>query len=417
MAADMKTCYKCKVEKEITEFHRGKNTKGVLMSTQVAVPREQVIAQNCLTNSKNPLVFPENFPRYIERGEGCLLYDKHGNKYIDYIAALGTNLLGYSNPYLNEKIKEQIDKGVLFSLSSERELDLGCAIVSICPWVEKIKILKTGNEGCLAAVRIARVHRKNHLVFSSGYHGHGNEWTSLTPPANGVPLDLHMKKLDSSVMNQICIIEPVITDIGNERIDEVTFLTKNNYVIMDETITFARFPNYTFSKQSHFEPDLIVFGKALAGGLPISVVGGKREAMDSDYFVSSTFSGDLIAIVAAIQVLNLLRNKYSLEFLFERANNFQKMFNDIEPDIISLSGYGTRSIFVSPTDYLMALFFQECLTAGILFGRSFFYGFANVEYDDHTLSICREVIRRIRKKEVTLNGRLPSTPQTMKSRR
>ena len=374
------------------------------------------IAQGALTNSKRPQVFPENYPKKITYAKDCFLYDDKKNKYFDFICALGTCLLGYSNDDISRAIMQQLCKGNLFSLASDVEEKFCEAIAPLVPFADRIKVFKTGSESCTAACVIARAHENHRLLFQQGFNGWHPEFQSLTPPSCGVPEHLFIKKLDTYVTDQIVILEPVITKLDEERL---TFLrglkSERNFIIFDETITALRFPKHTFSNEYDITPDLIILGKALGNGFPISIVAGKKEIMDNNYFTSGTFCGDTLGMIAGMKVLELLKSKYNLTELYVQANNFCTSFNQLHPDLITIEGYGTRGVFKG-NEEILALFFQEACKAGLLFGRSFFLNFSHLQYLDEILNICNAVLKVIKLGACKLEGRLPELPISAKAR-
>jgi len=164
-------------------------------------------------------------------------------------------------------------------------------------------------------------------------------------------------------------------------------------------------------------PDLIILGKALANGLSLACVGGKSEIMDSEYFVSSTYAGETMALSACKKTFEVLHGKpdYSLVELWKEGKNFSDQFNQLDPEIIRLQGYPTRGVFTGDP-MTLALFFQECCRSHILFGKSWFYNFDLIPYNEEVLLVCNEVLKKIRKKSVQLMGDLPRSPFSLKSR-
>lgn len=267
--------------------------------------------------------------------------------------------------------------------------------------------------------------RKLYMVLSEGYHGHSPEFVSLTPPANGIPphecIELLKTPLDETQIATAAavIIEPVITDFSLERVQWLQQLreicTKHDTVLIwDETITAMRFPGLSVANHTGIHPDLSVFGKALANGLPISVVGGKKEIMDSDYFISSTFAGDALAMRAAIETLKLAKS--AVANMWDYGERFQNEFNLIAPGYIRIEGYPTRGIFKAKDDLTKALFFQESCKAGILFGSTFFWCEPHAEEMNLVLSLVKTILKRMQNGEVVLEGEMPVTPFAQKQR-
>lgn len=385
------------------------------------------IHHGSLTNSKRPTCFvKEHYPSHVSKGDGCYLYDSDGKKYIDFICALGTNLVGYSNPDINDHVIKQIYKGTLYSFGSTLEVQAAEKLKELFPFVGKLRFLKTGSEAASASLRIAMAHTGRFNVLSHGYHGWDDCFVSLTPPAEGVPIQPHISKFNED-LNQIdetvaaVIIEPIITELSKERIlflQELQAKCKKTgtLLIFDEIITGFRFPKYSFSNYSGIQPDILLLGKAIGGGFPLSVVMTKKGiGEDKEWFISSTFAGDTIAIAGMMKIIDLLNSKYNLDLLWSQGEAFINSFNEIEPDIVKINGYSTRGAFVG-SDMNKAVFFQEACKAGILFGSSFWFNFTHQKVSEIVLNSCRDILSRIKNKQAHLEGTLPSTPFAQKVR-
>jgi len=378
-----------------------------------------VIAQGALTNSKRPASFIEGvYPTHLISARDCEVTDTAGNKYVDFICGMGSNLLGYGHSLVGQAVTQAFNSGATLSLSSTKEVELGEKIREIIPFVERIKILKSGSEGCTAAVRIARAFTGRERILTQGYSGWHDEFISLQPPAFGVVGKFPISKLiDISQIDDgiaAVLLEPIITDYSEEHINWLRQLraqcTKVGAVlIFDETITGLRFPNFCVANWCGVFPDMIIFGKALAGGLPISVVGGSDKIMNcTEYFISSTFAGDRVAISAAIAVITALQRNYDLTALWRSGIVFQKSFNEIIEDV-RLDGYPTRGV-LSGEPMVKAIFMQEAVRAGLLFGASWFYIFPHMEKLDGILSTLKEIAMKIKVSKPRLEGLMPKSP-------
>lgn len=379
------------------------------------------IAHGYLTNSKRPTCFV-NAPTHIVKAEGCHLWDHQGKKYLDFICGLGANLLGYGHPQVNEAIIAQIKNGYSHSLATDLEVICAEKVRSMFPFIDKLRFLKTGSDACSASLKIARAYTENKylgsdFVVSEGYHGHSDEFVSLTPPALGVPKYEDMKKITNKFSdNCIWITEPVITDYSNERFKELREKQdKSRVTIFDEIITGFRWQKHSVCKDKGFIPDIICLGKSIANGMPLSVVGGKRDVMEcAEYFVSSTYAGETLSLAAAIKTMELLQTKYSISDLWLKGEYFYDKFNSISQDL-KLVGYPTRGVFQGD-DLTKALFFQESCKAGILFGSSFFINFPLVEHFDLVLNTVSDIFTRIKTGLVKLEGPMPTSPFAQKVR-
>ncbi len=398
---------------------------------------KELIAQGALTNSKRPETFVEGvYPTHLHRGEGCYVWDCEGKKYFDFITGLGCNLLGYAQEDVDRAIMQRLKLGATLSLGTQEELTLAQKIKTLFPFIDCMRFLKTGSEACSAALRIARAFTGKDMIYSNGYHGWHDEFISMTPPALGVPrlhgarpiMDasderiLHVLQNDTSWKNDgegilaAIIIEPVGTDYSLDRIAWLKELrrlcTKRGVLlIFDEVITGFRFQNYAVSKTLEVEPDLIILGKAIANGMPLSVVGGKKAVMNcAEYFVSSTFAGETLSLVAASKTLELLRTpKYNLSDLWQKGEKWLGLFNSLWPEKIRIEGYPTRGRFVGDP-VVKALFFQESIDSGMLFGPSWFFNFPLAEKSEITLSAVKDIICKIKSGRVHLRGKMPRSP-------
>lgn len=386
------------------------------------------IAQGALTNSKRPSCHIMGvYPTHLERGQGCHVWDTSGKRYIDFICGLGSNLLGHGHPEIEEAAVRGFRRGSTLSLGSPLEVEYAERLQAAFPGViERIKVLKTGTEACAAAIRIARAATGRKNVLSHGYHGWTDEFVSLTPPAHGVPRTFeHIGTLDN--LEQIdedtaaVIIEPVLVDASETRLEFLRALRAKctetgALLVFDEIVTGFRFPMLSVSNWSRIQPDLILLGKAIGGGLPISVVGGREKVMNaSEYFVSSTFAGDMVALSAALKVLDLVKDKYPMDLLWSQGARFFQTFNVLWPDAIKIKGYATRGVFDGNKDAI-DLFRQEACKAGILFGSSVFFSFPHAFVTDQVLSTCQDIMLRIKTGSVRLEGEPSQSPFAQKVR-
>jgi glutamate-1-semialdehyde aminotransferase len=387
---------------------------------------QSCIAQGALTNSKHPkMLIYGLYPSHIKYGHGSYLYDEHDNKYLDFICGLGANFVGYGNDLLNRELQKTLYGGYSHSLPTFHEVECAEALKSIFIFVDRWKFLKTGGDACLAAVRIARASSKKTLLLSEGYHGFGDMFTSLVPPHKGVPDDPNVEKLDPLLSEEqisraaAVIVEPVITDDGRERIEWLKKLrelcTKHETVlIFDEVITGFRYKNFGVSNSYGITPDLVCIGKAMANGMPLAAVGGKAALMDDpEYFISSTYAGEVLSLVACKKVLELLTKNpdYDIKRLWSMGEEFKNSFNKIMHDV-KIEGYGTRGIFTGEPEKI-ALFFQEMAKVNILFCKSWFYNFGHIPHQDNVLDCISTVADKMRAGTVKLEYPLPQSPFSM----
>ena len=264
-------------------------------------------------------------PSYMERGEGCYIYDVDGNKFIDFMCALGPITVGYNNLDVNDAVIKQVGKFASGSLQSELEVELAEEICKIIPCAEMVRFVKNGGDATTAAIRLARAFTSRDIVLMSGYHGM-HDW-SIGASANnkGVPKavseltinfeynnveDLEKKLQENEVA--AVILEPIQSNGPKEGYLETVKELAHRYgaiLIFDEVVSGFHYALGGAQEMFNVTPDLVAFGKGIANGYPISAVAGRKdllEQIENGVFVSTTFGGDSIAMAAALATLKIL---------------------------------------------------------------------------------------------------------------
>lgn len=278
-----------------------------------------------------------NAPIFIEKGEGCYLYDVDGNEFIDFVCALGPITIGYNIKEVNNAIIEQLNNGISFSLQHEVELKLAKKLINIIPCAEKVRFLKNGGDATTAAIRLARAFTGRDMIALSGYHGM-HDWSIGASENNrGVPSEVSkltktfdyndinsLKKLFEEYPNQIAavILEPIQANgPKNGFLNEVKEITHENgaILIFDEVVSGFRYALGGASELYGVVPDLAAFGKGMGNGLPISAVAGKYELMElieEGVFVSTTFGGETLSLAGSLAVLDILEKNNVFEHIW-----------------------------------------------------------------------------------------------------
>ena len=384
---------------------------------------DSCIAQGALTNSKHRnMLIRGVYPTHVSRGHGCYLYDTDEIKYLDYICGLGANFLGYGAEKVNKAIVTALYGGYSHSLPTTQEVITAEKLKEIFPFVDRWKFLKSGSEACAASIKFARAATGRTNIISHGYHGIADMFVSLTEPHTGVPSDPNIFKYtaleDVNEQTAAVIIEPVIADDTPENVQWLKDLRARcdkvgAMLIFDEVITGFRYKKYAVSNCYGITPDLIVIGKAMANGMPLAAVGGKARIMDdTQVFVSSTYAGERLSLVACNAVCDaLLRDsEYNLNHLWQEGQDFIDKFNAF-PGKVKLKGYPTRGIVDGPeTD--VALFMGEMAKAKILFHKSWFYTWGHIAEKDSTLEISRIVKQQI-EDGLEMKYPMPESPFSM----
>lgn len=285
-------------------------------------------------------------PVFIKRAEGAYLYDEDGNKYIDYINSWGPMILGHSYPPLVRAIKEKVEDSTSFGAPTEIEIHVAELIKSMAPNIDMVRMVNSGTEACMSAVRLARGYTKRNkfIKFEGCYHGHADAFLvkagsgvaaleiqavpgvtegvamdTLTAPYNNINA---VNALVSKYPGEIAaiIIEPVAGNMGCI-LPEPGFLkaireicTKENIIlIFDEVMTGFRLAAGGAQQLLNIDADLVTFGKVIGGGMPVGAFGGKKEIMlhiapVGKVYQAGTLSGNPIAMIAGYTLLKALKD-------------------------------------------------------------------------------------------------------------
>lgn len=323
----------------------------------------EIVPTASQTFSKSYLQYPEKCsPLFIEKGKGTYVWDIDGNKFLDIVSGLMSNILGYNDEFVSDAIKSQLNKGISFSLPTELEYKLAKLLVDIIPCAEMVRFGKTGTDVTSAAIRLARAFTKRDRVLVCGYHGWQDWYIGTTSRNRGVPsivanlsdtvayndLNTLEEKLKTNEYAAF-ILEPTNIERPNPGyLEAVRTLTKKHdtVLIFDEVVTGFHFALGGAQEYFNITPDLACFGKGLGNGMPISAVVGKKEIMRlmDDIFFSGTFGGEALSIAAGISVIEKLKSEPVIEHLW---NFGEKLSNSVEniifelglTNIIKVNGY------------------------------------------------------------------------------
>ncbi|WP_339687045.1 glutamate-1-semialdehyde 2,1-aminomutase [Gimesia maris] len=284
-------------------------------------------------------------PVVIDRGEGQYLFDIDGNRYIDLVGSWGPHILGHLHPRVMPRIEEALKKGTSFGAPTLVETELAELVADLVPCVEKVRMVNSGTEAGMSAIRLARGYtgRDKIIKFAGCYHGHvdsllvqagSGALTLGTPSSPGVPQGCtadtlvleyndieQLKETFMQMGDQIAavILEPVVGNMGVvlpepgflETVREVC--TQHGSVfIMDEVMTGFRVALGGAQQRFEIMPDICMLGKVIGGGMPVGAYGGKAEIMDvispvGSVYQAGTLSGNPIAMASGIATLECLR--------------------------------------------------------------------------------------------------------------
>lgn len=292
----------------------------------------ELIPGGSQTNSKRPQGYaPGVFPAYVERGKGCRVWDVDGNEYIDYILALGPISLGYCYDAVDDAVREQLAKGMIFGLLTELEVDAAQAVCDMVPCAEMVRFLKGGSEVTSAAARIARAYTGKELILNSGYRGWGDTWSAQVEPPSGRGIPECLRAMvkgfprdDLTALRRLLTnykdhVAAVFVDVAsataapNEVVQGMRELCDEFGVLLcfDEIVTGFRLAPGGAQEYYGVTPDLACFAKGIANGMPIACVCGKREVMQiaADLVISVTYGGECLSLAAVIAALNEYRTQ------------------------------------------------------------------------------------------------------------
>lgn len=357
------------------------------------------------------------YPTHAAEASRCYLIDSDGHRYIDFIGALGAISLGYGNEKVTEAACRQARKGASFSLPHTIEVEVAEILNNLIPTGEKWRFFKNGRDTSDAAVRVARLYTKRDYIYSNGYHGSSDLWTSLTPPALGVKDEFRIRSFrDLSEINwhdaAAVIIEAIALDDSLEYQEWLKKLRHECKIhgtlfIADEIITGFRHPRWTVSNAWGLDPDIILLGKGMANGYPLSAMGGKKEVIDcGEWFFSTTFSGEAVSLAACKATIEELATK-SFDDLIFYGKRLQAKLNTLI-DGVHFEGYGTRCM-LNVSHPNTQLLMQEACRSRILFGKAFFFNFSHLEenVEKIVMSTLEPIADKIKSGRMKLDGLPP----------
>ncbi len=336
----------------------------------------------CRSVDKNPL--------FIQKGSGPRIFDVDGNSYIDYVGSWGPLILGHCAPLVNSEIIEVLKRGTSFGAPVDLEIELAELVVEMVPSVDMVRMVNSGTEAAMSAVRLARGYTKRDMVvkFDGCYHGHsdillvdaGSGVATLNIPGSpGIPADVTANTLSvpyndiekfEDIMDRYnekiacVIVEPVAGNMGCV-LPKPDFLNAlrdktSQYgavLIFDEVMTGFRVDKSCAQGYFNISPDLSCFGKIIGGGLPVGAFGGKREIMEhlapvGSVYQAGTLSGNPVAMTAGIAALKQLKED---SFYKTLAIKTETLANGIKKAAVDAG----IKIFVSHICGMFGVFFTE----------------------------------------------------------
>ncbi|TDJ49774.1 MAG: glutamate-1-semialdehyde-2,1-aminomutase [Nitrospina sp.] len=388
-------------------------------------------------------------PIFIKKASGVTVTDADGNEFIDYVASWGPLIFGHAHPRIVKAIQRQAELGTSYGASTELEIILAQKVVDAVSSIDTVRMVSSGTEAVMSAIRLARGYtgRDKIVKFEGCYHGHGDSLlvkagsglASLgIPDCPGIVADLAKNTLTLPYNNQdsveklfaregdevaCLIVEPVAGNMGVvppqmgflQSLREVT-AKHGALLIFDEVITGFRVAFGGAQQRYGIVPDLTCLGKIIGGGLPVGAYGGRRDIMDTvaptgSVYQAGTLSGNPLATIAGIEMLNLLSEQGVYENLDAKSKKLCAGFKD-NADALGISTRFTRvgsmfsmfftdqeivdfeSVKASDTEFFKR-YFNAMLEAGIYIAPSQFEaGFMSALHSDQDIQKTIEANRK-----------------------
>lgn len=388
-------------------------------------------------------------PRFIERAKGAYMWDAEGKRYIDYVGSWGPMILGHNHPAVVKAVHEAVDRGLSFGAVTEGEIDIAEEIVRIMPNIEQVRLVSSGTEAGMSAIRLARgfTGRNKIVKFEGCYHGHSDSLlvkagsgmlTFGNPSSAGVPADLTQHTLVLEYNNPqaledafrqwgdeiACVIVEAVAGNMNmvpgtqEFIDTMRALcTKHGaLLIVDEVMTGFRVALHGAQSLYKVVPDITMLGKVIGGGMPVAAFGGRRDVMQKiapvgPVYQAGTLSGNPVAVASGLATLREIQKPGFYEELSRKAQRLTEGLNaaarEAGVDFCSRSLGGMLGLFflkqlpqgfadvMKADPQIFGRFFHAMLDRGVYLAPSIFEaGFISAAHTDEdidaTIAAARE---------------------------
>lgn len=319
-------------------------------------------------------------PLFIEKAKGSHIIDVDGNDYLDYVLSWGPGILGHANDTVIDAVKNACENGLTYGAPTEKEVILADLITESMPSMEMVRLVSSGTEAVMSAIRVARGYTKRDKIvkFKGCYHGHSDGLlvkagsallTTAVPDSAGVPASYtehtliasyndkdSVKELFEKYGEQIAavIVEPVAANMGvvlpqDGFLAYLREVTKeyDSLLIFDEVITGYRLSYGGAQEYYGIQPDMTTLGKIVGGGMPIGAYGGRKDIMEmvspcGPVYQAGTLSGNPIATTAGIITLSLLKNdKAVYHRLEQKGKRLAESIRDAGKDEVCVNQIGS----------------------------------------------------------------------------
>lgn len=309
-------------------------------------------------------------PFFVDRADGAWFWDVDGHRFLDLTNGLACITLGYRHPAVDQAVRDQLERGVTFSLPHSLELQVAERIIAMVPCAEMVRFAKNGTDATSGAIRLARHCTGHDRVAICGYHG-WQDWSIATTSRHGGIPETVRELSHTFPYNNLPALEQLLAEHPGEfaavilepmnvawpepgYLEGVQTLAHQHgaLLVFDETITGFRFSNGGAQALFGVTPDLASFGKGLANGFPLSALTGRRELMEriGEIFFSGTFGGETLSLAAADAVLELLSSQPVTDQLAAAGQQLADRVSMISSDtgldeVFGLSGHPSWKIW------------------------------------------------------------------------
>jgi glutamate-1-semialdehyde aminotransferase len=369
-------------------------------------------------------------PAFIDRADGCRIRTPEGDWFIDYRSALGPIILGYRHPEVDDAVRAQMERGVLFSMASPVELEVAERLIEAVPSLEQVRFVKTGNDANASMVRLARAFTGREHLLTCGYHG-SSDWfacgggappTVLASAVSGVPRALDalvtrvaygdidaLEALFAAHGHEIAALLTVPYDwnevVATDFLHRARALTEAHgaLLLFDQVLTGFRLALGGAQAYFGIVPDLSSFAKALANGYPLAAYGGRRDvmAMLEQVTLTTTYAGETLSLAAAGATLDVMQREPVVEHIWAMGTRLRDGFDAAAAHL----GLDARAYGLPPAvqfrfsddpaldGQALTVFFRELFRRGIFASRPFLLSYAHQAADiDETLDEMRAAL-------------------------
>lgn len=364
-------------------------------------------------------------PIYLERGKGARVWDVDGNEFLDFNMGIGPLSLGYAYDRVDNAIRRQLEKGITFSLMHPLEVEVAELVGELIPNAESVRFSKTGCDVTTAAVRVARAFTGKKKIACCGYHGWHDWYIGVTDRNKGIPDEVKaltttftyndLESVRRAVTSETAavILEPMLFEFPKDGflagVKEIC-REAGALLIFDEMWTGFRFALGGAQEAFDVRADLATYSKAVANGMPISILAGRRDVMklfEEDVFFYTTFGGEALSLAAAQATMLEMKEKNVPKYLAEQGQRLKdgilSVVKDLGIDYVNCVGHLARTMLaIGPAAgnnlEAKSLVQQEMIRQGILWSGQHALSYSHKPEDiDYTIGAYAESLGILKK--------------------